>query len=42
MNDCLTDGSRVELRNQEGATVTVSELVSLDFSYLVRLGLPRS
>jgi glucoamylase len=33
------DGSRVELRNRDGATVTASELVSLDFSYLVRLGI---
>jgi len=33
------DGNRVELRNRDGATVTVSELVSLDFSYLVRLGI---
>ena len=33
------DGSRVELRNRDGATVSASELVSLDFSYLVRLGI---
>ncbi|HEV2270085.1 MAG TPA: glycoside hydrolase family 15 protein [Steroidobacteraceae bacterium] len=33
------DGSRVELRNREGATTTAAELVSLDFSYLVRLGI---
>ncbi|MGA7540649.1 MAG: glycoside hydrolase family 15 protein [Steroidobacteraceae bacterium] len=33
------DGGRVELRNRDGATVTASELVSLDFSYLVRLGI---
>jgi glucoamylase len=30
---------RVELRNRDGATITASELVSLDFSYLVRLGI---
>jgi glucoamylase len=33
------DGNRVELRNRDGATVPASELVSLDFSYLVRLGI---
>jgi glucoamylase len=33
------DGNRVELRNRNGETVTASELVSLDFSYLVRLGI---
>jgi glucoamylase len=33
------DGGRVELRNRDGATVTAAELVSLDFSYLVRLGI---
>jgi glucoamylase len=30
---------RVELRNRDGATISVSELVGLDFSYLVRLGI---
>lgn len=34
-----TDGSRVELRNRDGETITASALVSLDFSYLVRLGI---
>jgi glucoamylase len=33
------DGSRVELRNRDGETITASALVSLDFSYLVRLGI---
>ena len=33
------DDSRVALRNRDGATITASELVSLDFSYLVRLGI---
>ena len=33
------DGSRVELRNRDGETTTASALVSLDFSYLVRLGI---
>jgi glucoamylase len=33
------EDGRVELRNRDGATVTASELVSLDFSYLVRLGI---
>jgi glucoamylase len=33
------DGTRVELRNRDGATITASELVGLDFSYLVRLGI---
>lgn len=30
---------RVEVRNREGATISTSTLVSLDFSYLVRLGI---
>jgi glucoamylase len=33
------DGCYVELRNREGERVVASALVSLDFSYLVRLGL---
>jgi glucoamylase len=33
------NGSRVELRNRNGETTTASTLVSLDFSYLVRLGI---
>ena len=33
------DGTRVELRNRDGETIATSALVSLDFSYLVRLGL---
>jgi glucoamylase len=33
------DGIRVERRNRDGATATAAELVSLDFSYLVRLGI---
>lgn len=32
-------GSRVELHNRDGATATAAELVGLDFSYLVRLGI---
>jgi glucoamylase len=33
------DSGRVELHNRDGATTAASELVSLDFSYLVRLGI---
>src|SRR6185437_5484641 len=33
------DGCQVELRNRDGETITAAELVSLDFSYLVRLGI---
>jgi glucoamylase len=33
------DGGRVELRNRDGETIDTSALVSLDFSYLVRLGI---
>ncbi|HEX4269429.1 MAG TPA: glycoside hydrolase family 15 protein [Steroidobacteraceae bacterium] len=33
------DDGRVELRNRDGETINTSALVSLDFSYLVRLGL---
>jgi glucoamylase len=33
------NGSRVELRNRNGETTAASTLVSLDFSYLVRLGI---
>lgn len=34
-----SDGCYIELRNREGERVVASALVSLDFSYLVRLGL---
>lgn len=34
-----TDVCQVELRNREGEIITASALVSLDFSYLVRLGI---
>jgi glucoamylase len=33
------EGGRIELRNRGGQTIAASELVSLDFSYLVRLGI---
>ncbi|HEX5458959.1 MAG TPA: glycoside hydrolase family 15 protein [Steroidobacteraceae bacterium] len=32
-------GCRIELRNRDGQTISAAELVSLDFSYLVRLGI---
>jgi glucoamylase len=32
-------GGRIVLRNRDGETIAASELVSMDFSYLVRLGL---
>ncbi len=32
-------GERVQLRNREGESISAATLVSLDFSYLVRLGL---
>lgn len=35
----MADSGQVELRNRDGAMVSASDLVSLDFSYLVRLGI---
>jgi glucoamylase len=40
--DAGDEGATVRLRNRSGAQVLASALVSLDFSYLVRLGLRRA